>query len=134
MKVVERVSVPAIAVTVTIELVFLKPLAHPPISRVPLMKINPTVRPFSLECRRLLAPNQNIRATVMPESRSERSLLPSITRPVVIVNVVDSAAPPGASDDGAKLHVAPRGRPEQANEVVWLKLFIGFRAMVTVPL
>jgi len=47
--------------------------------------------------------------------------------------VVDAAVPDGVTVAGAKLHVAPTGRPEQVNETAESNPFTGVTVIVAVP-
>ena len=53
---------------------------------------------------------------------------------VVIVSVVEAAAPDGVTVAGEKLHNAPEGSPEQANETVELNPLRGATEIAVVPL
>ena len=55
------------------------------------------------------------------------------TDAVETVRVVDAAAPNGVTFGGLKLHDAPAGKPEQANETADEKPFSGDTDTVAVP-
>jgi hypothetical protein len=53
---------------------------------------------------------------------------------VLTANVVEAAAPEGVTVAGEKLHAAPDGNPEQANETAVLNPFAGVTEIAVVAL
>lgn len=117
-------SNPAPAVIVTVELtgcgVVPPPEGDPPPH--PFNRLTPialkTSSKNNVHRRRDLKPRPHRRAASAASGSSGRPLLPSdaLDFAVATVSVVEAVEPEGVTVAGEKLHVAPDGKPTQANE------------------
>ena len=89
-----------------------QPLAIPP------MPSNSSIRPSKFGRRFLSLTKNTPQAKAIPPANGQglRSLLLAAVVVIVIVLLL-AAVPLGVTDAGEKLHAAPLGRPEHANEV-----------------
>jgi hypothetical protein len=69
---------------------------------------------------------------VDPNSQLYGVLRAVVAAAVPMVNVEDAAAPLGFTVVGAKLQLAPLGKPEQLSATSWLKPPVGVTVMVAV--
>lgn len=125
------------AVTVTVDVMGVKPLLLLPLPQ-PADTSRASTHPekISLVRRQLhpqpKQPRRRTRARL--EFRGGELRIDAEADEVETVRVVDAVAPNGVTVDGLKLHDAPEGKPEQANETADEKPFWGDTETEALPL